>query len=131
MPDLYVAFGVIATVLMVTALASGLVERSPLSFPLIFLGLGLALGEGGIGVVEIGLDDDILEIVATLTLSLVLFLDAVQLQIDELGRRWVVPALVLGPGHGDDHCHRRRAAVTIARARLEACVYRRRCAGLD
>ena len=95
MPDLYVAFGVIATVLMVTALASGLVERSPLSFPLIFLGLGLALGEGGIGVVEIGLDDDILEIVATLTLSLVLFLDAVQLQIDELGRRWVVPALVL------------------------------------
>ena len=85
---------------MVTALASGLVERSPLSFPLIFLGLGLALGEGGIGVVEIGLDDDILEIVATLTLSLVLFLDAVQLQIDELGRRWVVPALVLGPGTG-------------------------------
>ena len=34
----------------------------------------------------------------TLTLSLVLFLDAVNLQIDELGKRWVVPALILGPG---------------------------------
>ena len=100
MPDLFVAFGLVATVLMVTALASGLVERSPLSLPLIFLGLGLALGEGGIGAVEVGLDDEVLEIVATLTLSLVLFLDAVQLQIDELGRRWVVPALVLGPGTG-------------------------------
>ena len=40
----------------------------------------------------------VLEIVATLTLSLVLFLDAVNLQIDELGRRWLVPALILGPG---------------------------------
>ena len=84
--------------MIVTALASGLVERSPLSFPLMFLGLGFVLGERGIGVVEMGPDDPVLEVVATLTLSLVLFLDAVQLQIDELGRRWLIPALVLGPG---------------------------------
>jgi NhaP-type Na+/H+ or K+/H+ antiporter len=38
--------------------------------------------------------------VATLTLALVLFLDASKLQVDELGRRWVVPALILGPGTG-------------------------------
>ena len=37
---------------------------------------------------------------ATLTLALVLFLDGVRLQVEELGRRWVVPALVLGPGTG-------------------------------
>lgn len=29
-----------------------------------------------------------------------LFLDAVKLQVDELGKRWLVPALVLGPGTG-------------------------------
>lgn len=34
----------------------------------------------------------------TLTLALVLFLDAVKLQVDELGKRWLVPALILGPG---------------------------------
>ncbi|MAG37178.1 MAG: hypothetical protein CL878_13170 [Dehalococcoidia bacterium] len=45
-----------------------------------------------------GPHDPILEIVGTLTLSLVLFLDAVNLQITELGRRWLVPVLVLGPG---------------------------------
>jgi len=41
-----------------------------------------------------------LEVVATLTLALVLFLDAVKLQITELGKRWLVPALILGPGTG-------------------------------
>ena len=100
MPDLFLAFALVATVLTVTALASGLVERSPLSFPLIFLGFGLVLGKGGLGFAEMDANDATLEIVSTLTLSLVLFLDAVKLQINELGRRWVVPILILGPGTG-------------------------------
>ena len=37
---------------------------------------------------------------ATLTLASVLFLDAVKLQVTELGKRWLVPALILGPGTG-------------------------------
>ncbi len=65
-----------------------------------FLGLGFALGGEGFGVIELGPHDQILEIVATLTLSLVLFLDATKLQLDELGRRWLVPFLVLVPGTG-------------------------------
>ena len=100
MPDLFLAFALVATVLTVTALASGLVERSPLSFPLIFLGFGLVLGEGGFSFVEMDAHDATLEVVATLTLTLVLFLDAVKLQAKELGRRWLVPVLVLGPGTG-------------------------------
>jgi len=99
-PDIILIFGVIAIVLTVTALASGLVERSPLSFPIMFLGLGFALGKGGLGAIDIGPHSPILEVVATLTLALVLFLDAVKLQIDELGKGWLVPALVLGPGTG-------------------------------
>lgn len=98
MPDILLIFGIIAVVLSVTALLSGVVERSPLSFPLIFLGLGFVLSERGFGVIEIGPHDPLLQIVATLTLSLVLFLDAVKLSFAEVGRRWMVPALVLGPG---------------------------------
>ena len=98
MPDFLLVFGIIAIVLTVTALSSGLVERAPLSFPLIFLGLGFLLGEKGVGILEMGVHDQVLEVVATLTLSLVLFLDALKLQVDELGKRWLVPALVLGPG---------------------------------
>jgi len=98
LPDFVLVFGVIAVVLTVTALASGLVERSPLSFPLLFLGLGFLLGNRGFDVLDVGPHSPILEVVATLTLALVLFLDAVKLQITELGKRWLVPALILGPG---------------------------------
>ncbi len=96
--DLILSFSLVAVVLMVTALISELIERSPLSFPLIFLILGVALSGRGFGVIEMEPDDETLEVVATLTLALVLFLDAVQLQVEELGRRWLIPALILGPG---------------------------------
>ena len=50
-PDFVLGFGLVAMVLVVTGLISGIVERSPASFPLIFLGIGLAFG-GGLGVIE-------------------------------------------------------------------------------
>ena len=98
MADFIVGFGLIAIIMLVTALASGLVERSPLSFPLLFLGLGFLVGERGLGLISMGPRDPVLEMVATLTLALVLFLDAVNLQMDELGKRLLIPALILGPG---------------------------------
>ena len=100
MPDFILILGVVAVILTVTALASGLVERSPISFPLIFLGLGFLLGSKGFNALEVGPHSPLLEVVATLTLALVLFLDAVKLQVAELGKRWLVPALILGPGTG-------------------------------
>ncbi len=92
------AFAVVAIVLTVSALASVLVERLPISFAVIFLGLGFALGPRGVGLIEIGLHDEILQVVATLTLALVLFLDAVRIQIDELRTHRALPVLILGPG---------------------------------
>lgn len=96
--DLLGSVGVVAAVLLVAALAAGLVERGPISFPIIFLGLGLALGDGAAGVVALDLHAPILEVVAYVTLALVLFLDAVRIETDEMRRDWLVPALALGPG---------------------------------
>lgn len=98
MSELVVGMGVIAIVLTVSALASGIVERAPLSFPIIFLGLGFLLGGGGLKVIQIDLHHPLLEIVAAVSLALVLFLDAVKLQLDELRSDWRVPFLTLGPG---------------------------------
>lgn len=98
MPDIVVAFALIATVLIVTALASGLIERSVLSFPLLFIALGFGMGERGLGILVLGPHSPILEVVATLSLALVLFLDAVNLQVEELGKRWLIPFLILVPG---------------------------------
>lgn len=95
--DLGTALGLIAGVLVVSALAAGLVERAPLSFPMLFLGLGFVVGDRGLGLISIGLDSRLLEVVAIVTLSLVLFLDAVNLELTELRRDWLAPLLVLGP----------------------------------
>lgn len=98
MNEIVTGFALIAIVLLATPLVSGLVDRSPLSFAFLFLILGLAIGEGGFGLLELDVHAPVLEIVATLTLALVLFLDAVKLQVEELRARWLVPVLVLGPG---------------------------------
>ena len=98
MPDLNTAFALFAIVLTVSALASGLVERAPVSFPMIFLALGFLLGPRGLGIIAVDSHDRVLEAIAILSLAFVLFLDAVKLQIDELGREWAVPVLALGPG---------------------------------
>ena len=98
MLELETAFGLIAGVLVVSALAAGLVERAPLSFPMLFLGLGFLLGDRGLQLVSIGLDNDVREVVAVVALALVLFLDAINLELAELRRDWLVPVLVLGPG---------------------------------
>ncbi len=96
--DLLAGFALVSVVLVGAALAAGMVDRAPLSFPIVFLGLGLLLGPGAAGVVDVGLDDAIVEIVAITTLSLVLFLDAVHLDVGALRAQWWVPALTLGPG---------------------------------
>jgi NhaP-type Na+/H+ or K+/H+ antiporter len=96
--EILLMFGLVAVVLIVSALASGLVERAPISFPIIFLGLGYLLGERGLGLLHVSSHDPALEAIAVITLALVLFLDAVKLQFDEGRRAWLAPVLILGPG---------------------------------
>src|ERR687894_1575835 len=91
-------FALIGGLLMVAALVSGVVERAPVTFPMIFLGFGVLLGERGFGVLHLDSHDPMLEAIAIISLSFVLFLDAVNLRFDELSRDWLVPVLALGPG---------------------------------
>lgn len=96
--ELTLGLGILALVLMGSALASGIVERAPVSFPMIFLGLGFLLGPMGIGLVRLNPDNQVLHVVAVLTLSLVLFLDAVNLERAQERHDLLVPLLTLGPG---------------------------------
>jgi sodium/hydrogen antiporter len=96
--DLLLPLGSAGAVLVLAALAAGFVERAPLSFPALFLTLGLVLGDGAFGVLSLQLDDPLLTVVAVTVLSLVLFLDAAQLDVRSVTRDWHVPALTLGPG---------------------------------
>jgi NhaP-type Na+/H+ or K+/H+ antiporter len=97
-PGLVTGFALVAIVLTVAGLASGLVSRAPLSFPIIFLGLGFLLGHHGLGILEIGAENALLEVVATITLALVLCLEAVRIGNAGMGGAGFVPILSLGPG---------------------------------
>jgi NhaP-type Na+/H+ or K+/H+ antiporter len=91
-------FAILALVLTAAALASGVVDRAPLSLPILFLALGLALGPGALNLIQIDARTPVLGAVAALNLALVLFLDAARFDVDELRREWRVPLRDLGPG---------------------------------
>ncbi len=94
--DLLSFLALAAVVLIFAGLAEGLVSRAPISFPMIFLGLGYALGSAG--VISTDPHSKRLEAVGVVTLALVLFLDAVRMRFDRSPSEWLVPSLVLGPG---------------------------------
>lgn len=88
----------IGGVIVVAALLSGVIERTGLPQVAVFLALGAALGPTGLGVLNIGLTSPALRIIATLSLVLVLFTDAVTLNLKEVSKHRTLALVVLGPG---------------------------------
>jgi len=89
---------IVGVVIVVSALLSGLIERSGLPQVGVFLALGAVLGPAGLGLLDISLDSGELRLVATLSLALVLFTDAVSLNVAEVRRRSSLALRLLGPG---------------------------------
>jgi len=92
------ALALVGVVILIAALLSGLVERSGVPQVAIFLGLGAALGPAGLGALGVGLDSPALHIVATLSLALILFTDALTLDLREARQHGKLALLALGPG---------------------------------
>lgn len=92
------AMAIIGIVIVVSALLSGLIERSGLPQVAVFLAIGAALGPAGLGVIDVTLESQTLRVVATLSLTLVLFTDAVALNVSEVQRHAMLAVRVLGPG---------------------------------
>ena len=92
------ALALIGLVILISSLLSGLVERSGLPQVGIFLLLGAVLGPAGLNLVELSLESRALEVIATLGLVLVLFSDAIGLDVGEVREQRRLAALILGPG---------------------------------
>ncbi len=88
----------VGVVIVVTAVMSGFMERANLPQVAVFLLLGLAIGPRGLGLLDVGLDSPILHVVATLSLALVLFTDAVTLELSQIRKHARLAVLILGPG---------------------------------
>ena len=92
------ALTIVGAVIIVSALLSGLIDRSGLPQVAVFLALGAVLGPYGLGLLSIPLSSTTLKVVAVLSLALVLFTDAVSLNIKEVRRRASLAFRLLGPG---------------------------------
>src|SRR6266404_5251889 len=88
----------VGVVIIVAALLSGFIDRSDVPQVGVFLALGAMLGPAGLQLLDVSLDSPILRVVATLSLVLVLFTDAVSLSIAEIRRHRLLAFLVIGPG---------------------------------
>jgi sodium/hydrogen antiporter len=92
------ALGLVGSVIVLAALLSGAIERTGLPQVAVFLALGAIAGTAGLGLLNITLDSPLLHVVATISLILVLFTDAVSLPPRTLRRHVSLAFRVLGPG---------------------------------
>lgn len=98
-PELFLStLALIGVVIVLSALLSGFVERSGLPQVAVFLALGAAIGPYGLGLINVDLHSPILRVVGTLSLVLVLFTDAVSLNLREVRKHQKLSLLVVGPG---------------------------------
>ena len=88
----------IGIVILVASLLSGVLERSGIPIVAVFLALGAVLGPYGLGFVDIGFESPALHALAMLALALVLFSDAVTIDVTEVRRRRPLLWRLLGPG---------------------------------
>ena len=90
--------GLLGLVILTAASLSGIFDRVGLPLVALFLGLGTILGPFGLGLIEFGPESPILATIATLSLVLVLFTDAVSVDRAEVRRHLKLALVVLGPG---------------------------------
>src|SRR5688572_21516906 len=74
----------VGAVIVIAALLSGWVDRTGVPQVAVFLAMGALIGPIGLGLVDASVDSPILRVVATLSLVLVLFTDAVSLDLKEV-----------------------------------------------
>lgn len=95
---LVAALAIIGMVIIISALLSGAIDRTGLPQVAVFICIGAALGPAGLGVFNMTLESPILRVVATLSLTLVLFTDAVALNTREVRQYAQLAFRMLGPG---------------------------------
>lgn len=98
MDSFLVMLALVGTVIVFAALLSGWVDRTGVPQVAVFLAMGALIGPFGLGLLDATADSPILRAVATLSLVLVLFTDAVSLDLKEVREHRLLTSLVLGPG---------------------------------
>jgi NhaP-type Na+/H+ or K+/H+ antiporter len=86
---------IVGGLFLVYALVSGRLEGTILTAPLLFVAFGFLVGPGGFELANIGVEHSAIHIIAELTLILVLFTDAVRIDINRVREDHNLPARML------------------------------------
>jgi NhaP-type Na+/H+ or K+/H+ antiporter len=85
----------LAAFLLIYSAVAGRVERSWISGPIVFTGVGFILGPDGLGVLNINIGGEGLRLLAELTLAMVLFTDAANADFSVVKRNLGLPERLL------------------------------------
>ncbi len=98
MEHFIVNIAIIGVFILIYGLVSEWTERSLITQPMIFVALGVVLSNAVLGVAQLDPSSEVVQIVAELTLILVLFNDGIRLHPQELRTNWLLPirALTIG-----------------------------------
>jgi NhaP-type Na+/H+ or K+/H+ antiporter len=89
--DFETAAALFGGVLMLGAVVSGVADRSFLALTPVFVILGLVLGTGGLGVLELDAGSGFVEILAVTALVVILFRDGLEVEEEMLRTAWRLP----------------------------------------
>jgi NhaP-type Na+/H+ or K+/H+ antiporter len=92
---MYQNAAILAAFLLIYSAFAGRVERSWISGPIVFTGIGFVLGPDALGVLRINISGEGLRLLAELTLSMVLFTDAANADFGVVGRNLGLPERLL------------------------------------
>lgn len=94
MPSVAIA----AALVVAYGVVSRRLESTLVTGPMAFVAAGLLLGDGGLGVLDLGIDEEGVRTLAEATLVLVLFVDAIQIRLPRLVHEAQLPARLLTVG---------------------------------
>ena len=94
----YVGFIAILLCILAAGAVSRRIQGTIITLPMVYTALGLLIGSRGLGLVEMGLDSEVLRIIAELTLVLVLASDASRIRMRMLRRDYTLPTRLLSVG---------------------------------
>ncbi len=92
------AVAIIAGFVLAYALVSRRLETTPVTGPMVFVGFGMLVGSGGLDIIDLGINEAGVRTLAEITLVLLLFTDAIRIDLRRLRDQVQLPARLLGIG---------------------------------
>jgi NhaP-type Na+/H+ or K+/H+ antiporter len=89
---------VVAGAVLVYALVSRRLDRTPITAAIFFLSAGLLFGSKGLGWIDVSVRGETVRLLAEATLAMILFADASRIDLAALRQEYLVPARLLGIG---------------------------------